>query len=50
MKEHKWVGQRVGGDPTEAASYEWVRYCSICGMEDTHKDLFPSCPGPGEEE
>ncbi len=43
LKTHKWVGQRVGGDPANAGSYEWVRYCSVCGIEDTCEDPLPPC-------
>jgi hypothetical protein len=45
LRSHKWVGQRRGGDPADAGSYEWVRYCEICGMEDTCEDPLPPCPG-----
>ncbi len=31
--EHKYIGRQVGGDPTEASSYEWVEYCEKCGLE-----------------
>jgi hypothetical protein len=42
---HQWTGCRRGGDPTDAGSAEYVRYCSVCGMEDTCKDPLPPCPG-----
>lgn len=45
VRTHKWVGQQQGGSPAEAGSYEWVRYCSVCGMEDTCEDPLPPCPG-----
>lgn len=44
---HKWTGQRAGGDPADGSSYEWVRYCDVCGMEDTCEDPLPPCPGLG---
>lgn len=40
---HQWVGQRAGGDPADASSSEWVKYCSACGME--YNDDVPPCPG-----
>ena len=43
-REHKWTGCRRGGSPSEADSYEWVRYCEVCGMEDTCDDPLPDCP------
>lgn len=43
--EHKWTGMQLGGRPDEATSYEWIRYCSVCGMEDTCEDPLPECPG-----
>lgn len=43
--EHKWVGCRAGGDPANAGSYEYVRYCDICGIEDTCDDPLPPCEG-----
>lgn len=46
---HKWVGRQVGGSPFNAESYEWVRYCDICGIEDTCEDPLPPCiPECGE--
>jgi len=42
---HQWTGCQQGGNPTEAGSYEWIRYCSVCGMEDTCEDPLPPCPG-----
>lgn len=44
-REHKWTGVQRGGDPAEAGSYEWVRYCQVCGMEDTCEDPLPPCFG-----
>jgi hypothetical protein len=32
--QHQWTGQRRGGDPADAGSYEWVSYCALCGMEE----------------
>ncbi|HXI85312.1 MAG TPA: hypothetical protein VNL17_14620 [Verrucomicrobiae bacterium] len=49
LKSHKWTGCRAGGDPTEAGSNEWIRYCEVCGMEDTCEDPLPPCP-PFEHE
>jgi len=49
LRSHKWVGRRQGGDPADAGSYEWVRYCSVCGMEDTCEDPLPPCPGEDGE-
>jgi len=43
--QHKWTGCRRGGSPAEADSYEWVRYCEVCGMEDTCEDPLPPCEG-----
>lgn len=43
LHTHKWVGQKMGGNPACAESYEWVRYCSMCGMEDTCEDPLPPC-------
>jgi hypothetical protein len=44
--KHTWVFQRAGGNPANAESYEWVRYCSVCGMEDTCEDEeLPPCEG-----
>jgi hypothetical protein len=31
--KHRWVGQQAGGRPDDASSYEWVRYCDVCGVE-----------------
>ncbi|MDE2106846.1 MAG: hypothetical protein KGL39_57050 [Patescibacteria group bacterium] len=39
-RPHVWVGQRSGGDPTEASSAEFVRYCQVCGSEDTGEEDF----------
>lgn len=41
---HIWTGCRLGGHPANADSYEWVRYCQVCGMEDTCEDPLPPCP------
>ena len=43
MSEHKWGGMQSGGSPAEASSYEWVRFCTICGIEDTCQDPLPPC-------
>lgn len=43
-RSHKWGGMRRGGNPSEATSYEWVRYCLACGIEDTCEDDLPPCP------
>lgn len=43
-RKHKWSGlRRVGGHPANAESYEFVRICEVCGMEDTCE--VPPCPG-----
>jgi hypothetical protein len=44
MSKHKWVGKRLGGNPGEAGSYEFVRYCEICGWEDPGEDEISPCP------
>lgn len=31
--QHRWKGQRMGGSPDMAESYEWVEYCDVCGIE-----------------
>jgi hypothetical protein len=31
--EHEWTGQRLGGAPDDAGSYEWVGFCKKCGVE-----------------
>ncbi len=41
--EHKWKMQRMGGNPANAESYEWVRFCEVCGIEDTCEDPLPPC-------
>lgn len=44
--KHKWIMQRTGGSPVNAEPYEWVRYCEVCGMEDTCEDeQMPPCEG-----
>ena len=48
LKSHTWTGCQRGGDPTDAGSAEYVRYCSVCGMEDTCEDPLPACPGKEE--
>lgn len=45
LRTHKWVGRLVGGNPANAESYEWVRYCEVCGIEDTCQDDLPPCMG-----
>ncbi len=45
LRSHKWTGCQQGGSPSEVGTYEWVRYCSVCGMEDTCQDPLPPCPG-----
>ncbi len=47
MSEHKWTTVRQGGDPANADSYEFVRYCEVCGMEDSCEDPLPPCVGQG---
>jgi hypothetical protein len=46
LRSHKWSGCMLGGPPDVAESHEWVRYCAVCGMEDTCEDDLPPCPGP----
>ena len=50
MARHKWIGCQLGGSPANAESYEWIRYCKVCGMEDTCEDPLPECPGDGGDE
>ncbi len=45
LRSHKWTGCQLGGHPADVTSYEWVRYCEVCGMEDTGEDPLPPCPG-----
>ncbi len=45
LRSHQWTGCQQGGDPADAGSTEWVRYCKVCGMEDTCEDPLPPCPG-----
>lgn len=33
MFKHRWTGQRAGGHPADAGSYEWVASCARCGAE-----------------
>ena len=40
---HKWSGCRRGGNPSESGSYEYVRFCEVCGIEDTCEDPLPPC-------
>lgn len=52
--QHEWTGCQRGGNPANEDSYEWVRYCKNCGMEDTCEDPMPPCPAsesplPGRE-
>jgi hypothetical protein len=44
--QHKWTGCRRGGSPAEADSYEYVRYCEVCGIEDTCEYPLPPCVAP----
>lgn len=41
-KAHKWTTRRQGGSPSDAGSYERVRYCEVCGMEDPGEDGPPT--------
>lgn len=42
--DHDWVTQRQGGNPANIESYEWVTYCSLCGMEYPGDDAdIPAC-------
>jgi len=50
LRGHKWVGRQVGGSPASEASYEWVRFCEICGSEDTCEDPLPPCISIGLSE
>lgn len=43
LMSHQWTGVQRGGDPTEAGSTEYVRYCRLCGIEDTCEDPLPPC-------
>ncbi len=52
MRSHNWVMRRMGGNPANAESYERIRYCEICGIEDICEDNenFPACaPLPASE-
>jgi hypothetical protein len=51
MRSHKWKHQRAGGNPADIESYEWVRFCDVCGIEDTCEDdeNFPACVAPVPE-
>lgn len=42
-RQHVWTGCKLGGHPANAESYEWVRYCKVCGIEDTCEDPLPPC-------
>lgn len=44
LKSHAWIGRQMGGSPVDASSYEWVRYCQNCGIEDTCEDPLSVCP------
>jgi hypothetical protein len=33
--QHHWVGRQMGGPPNALGSYEWVKYCDVCGIERT---------------
>ena len=48
LRSHKWTGRQQGGCPSEIGSYEWVRYCDVCGVEDTHEDPPSPCTGNGD--
>jgi hypothetical protein len=50
LRSHAWLGARreFKPGPYGTGSYEWVRYCSACGMEDTCEDSMPPCPGRKE--
>jgi hypothetical protein len=41
---HVWKGQRAGGDPADAGSYEWVSYCENCGVEQSDETENLPCP------
>ena len=45
LKSHKWTGCQ--SDPFNHPG-EYVRYCSVCGIEDTCEDSLPPCPGAPE--
>jgi hypothetical protein len=41
--KHKWTGQQAGGHPADASSYEWVCYCSECGVEQNDDNENEDC-------
>ena len=47
--KHKWKSQQVGGDPTDAASTEWVTYCDVCGVESDGDDYDEECEATYEQ-
>ena len=42
---HKWDAMLLSGGSIDSGYYKSVRYCSVCGMEDTCEDPLPPCPG-----
>jgi hypothetical protein len=47
---HKWITRRAGGSPVELGSYEQVRFCDTCGVEQTEDNANETCvPEPQEE-
>lgn len=36
--QHEFAGQRAGGSPCEAGSYEYVEWCIHCGVESAYVD------------
>lgn len=45
--KHRWMGQRMGGDPAEAGSYEYVKYCRDCGKASNGEDNDEECTSAG---
>lgn len=42
-KYHKWVSRRMGGNPSDAESYEYVCFCDVCGDELTEENRNGPC-------
>ena len=50
LRTHKWTGRQLGGNPANAESYEWVRFCGrVRHGRSTCEDPMPPCPGPAPE-
>lgn len=42
--KHEWKSQRQGGNPANAESYEWVTFCTKCGIEYPGKEFLDRIP------